>query len=410
MTWFIEYTDPTGERKRLRIDEGTSLKIGRGSTSDTKIEDAAMSRVHCELALKGGVPTLVDLGSSSGTLVDRKKIDECKELSSGQIFVAGSTKFKVVSDSPLDAPTQLQPARTSRSTLSKLADKLLGKQTIDRFILKRLVNDTGRNLVFMASDTENEMTVAIKVLPTGEASEEDEARFKRAMGILQEVRDPCLVKLLRAGRKSSYCWVAMEWLPGGSLEDRIQKYGINGCLEWKDAWRVAHCISQSLYVLEREGIVHRNIKPTNILCNVAKNVYVLSDLVVAKAEDTTASKLVTRQVFLPSDLAYTAPERLMGSDSNTATLQSDIYSLGAVLTKLLTGEPPYGHGDLHDILPKFKEKRRRIERQVQIGINELFVDLVNGMTEPDPRKRFGTALKLWNEVERVGKLAGLSAV
>ena len=410
MTWFIEYTDPTGEKKRLRIDEGVALKIGRGSTSDTKIEDAAMSRVHCALSLASGVPTLTDLGSSGGTFVERKKISESKELSSGHVFKAGNTKFKVLSDSPLDAPTKMQAARASVNALNKLADKLLNKKTFDRFILKRLVNHAGRNLVFMAEDTENETTVAIKVLPTDEASEEDEARFKRAMGILQEVRDPCLVKLLRAGRKSSYCWVAMEWLPGGSLEDRIQKYGINGCLEWKDAWRVAHCISQSLYVLEREGIVHRNIKPTNILVNDSKNMFVLSDLVVAKAEDSSNSKMVTRQVFLPSDLAYTAPERLLGSDVNAATLQSDIYSLGAVLTKLLTGEPPYGHGELRDILPRLKEKRRRVERQGQIGINELFVDLVNGMTEPELRKRFGTALKLWNEVERVGKLAGLSPV
>ena len=410
MTWFIEYTDPAGEKKRLRIDEGTALKIGRGSTSDTKIEDVAMSRVHCELALISGVPTLIDLGSSSGTLVDRKKIADPKELSSGHVFQAGNTRFKVVSDSPLDAPTQMLAARTPVNALSKLAGKLLSKKTFDRFILKKLVNSSGRNLVFMAEDTEIEITVAIKVLPTDETSEEDEARFKRAMGILQEVRDPCLVKLLRAGRKRNYCWVAMEWLNGGSLEDRIQKYGINGCLEWKDAWRVAHCIAQSLYVLEREGIVHRNLKPTNILFNDSKNVFVLSDLVVAKAEDTSNSKLVTRQVFLPSDLAYTAPERLLGNEANAATLQSDIYSLGAVLTKLLTGEPPYGHGDLRDMLPRLKEKRRRVERQGQIGINELFVDLVNGMTEPDQRKRFDTPLKLWHEVERVGKLAGLSPV
>ncbi len=410
MTWYVEYTDPVGEKKRLRIDEGMSIKIGRGSTSDTKIEDTAMSRVHCELALKSGVPVLIDLGSSAGTLVDRKKIEDQKPLCSGQVFQAGNTRFKVISDSPLDAPTQLVAAKTPVNALSKLADKLLSKQAFDRFVLKRVVNSSGRNLVFMAEDPENESTVAIKVLPSDETTEEDEARFKRAMGILQEVRDPCLVKLLRAGRKSSYCWVAMEWLPGGSLDDRVQKYGINGCLEWKDAWRAAHCISQSLYVLEREGIVHRNIKPTNILVNDARNIFVLSDLVVAKAEDSSSSKLVTRQVFLPSDLAYTAPERLLGNEVNAATLQSDIYSLGAVLTKLLTGEPPYGHGELRDLLPRLKEKRRRIEPQSQIGMNELFVDLVNTMTEPDLRKRFPTALKLWQEVERVGKLTGLSAV
>ncbi len=220
---------------------------------------------------------------------------------------------------------------------------------------KRLVNSSGRNLVFKANDPETDTKIAVKVIPVDEASEDEEARFKRAIGILLELRDPCLVKLVRAGRKKRYCWVAMEWLSAGSLEDRLQRYGINGCLDWKDAWRVASCISQSLYVLERAKIVHRNIKPTNILFNEAKNVFVLSDLVVAKANSSEAKHLVTRNVFLPSQLAYTAPERLLGSETNDLNLQSDIYSLGAVLTQMLTGEPPYGYGDLRDLLPRLKE-------------------------------------------------------
>jgi len=410
VTWYLEFATATGEKKRLRIEEGSKLRIGRGSTSDTKIEDSSMSRMHCEIALSSGAPVLVDLGSSAGTFVGRKKIAESHVLGSGQSFQAGNTRFKVISDSPLDAPTEMVAPRSSATALAKLAEKFEAKKTLDRFVLKNLINVTGRNLVFRAEDTENGTIVALKILPTDEGTEEDEARFKRAMSILQEVRDPCLVKLIRAGRKSNYCWVAMEWMPGGSLEDRLQKFGINGCLEWKDAWRVAHTIAQSLYVLERQGVVHRNIKPTSILVNDAKNTFVLSDLVVVKAHDTSTSKMVTRQVYLPSDLAFTAPERLLGSEVDACTLQSDIYSLGAVLTKMLSGEPPYGHGELHDLLPKLKEKRHRVERQGQIGMNELFVDLVNGMTEPEPRRRFPSALKLWNEVERVGKLAGLSSL
>lgn len=410
MTWHLEYTTGDGEIHRLRIDEGSTLRIGRGSTSDTKIEDSAMSRIHCEIRLSRGFPMLADLGSSAGTYVDSKKITESQVLGSGQIFQVGNTWFKIVSDSPLDAPTRMIIKSSSKHRLANLCERLEAKKTLDRFVLKGRVDGSGRNLVFRAEDTENETTVAIKVMPTGDGGDEDVARFKRAVALLRDLCDPSLVKLIRAGRKRNYCWVAMEWLPGGSLEDRIQKYGINGCLEWKDAWRVAHAMALSLHTLEREGIVHRNIRPTSILVDETRSTFVLSDLFVAKAHDASTHKLITQQVYLPSDLSFTAPERLLGNEIDSCSLQSDIYSLGAVLTQLLTGEPPYGHGELRDLLPKLKERRHRVERQGQIGMNEMFVDLVNAMTEPAPKRRIPTALRLWNEVERVGKLSGLSTL
>ena len=120
--------------------------------------------------------------------------------------------------------------------------------------------------------------------------------------------------------------------------------------------------------------------------------------------------MVTRQIYLPNDLAYTAPERLNGTEENGNSLQSDIYSLGAVITELLVGEPPFGHGELRELLPRLKNPRNKVSVEKQIGMNDLFVDLINSLTEPDPRKRFPTAYKLWQEVERVGKFAGFDAV
>lgn len=409
MTWYLEYSTSNGETRQLRIEEGQALKIGRGSNSDTRIEDEVMSRLHCSLSLADDVPVLEDLGSSSGTYLQRQRISGPVTLTAGQSFQAGNTRFKLLSDSPLDAPTRATGVKRHDKELKELAQTLQEKGRIDRFTLRKLINDSGRNLVFYAIDSESEKELAIKVLPTEEGSDEDEARFMRAMGILQEVRDPCLVKLFRAGRRSRYCWVAMEWLPAGSLEDRIRKVGVGGCLDWRDAWKVANAISQSLHVLERNGVVHRNIKPTSILIRGDGDTnYVLSDLVVAKAHESAGGAMVTRQVYLPNDLAYTAPERLTGSAVNESTLQCDIYSLGAVLTECLTGEPPFGHGDLRTLLPKLNQTRHLVKREQQLGMNERIADMVNAMTEPDPRKRIPSALKLWQEVERVGKFAGLT--
>ncbi len=409
MAWFLEYSVSGGEKRQVRIEEGT-LKIGRGSNSDTRIEDKAMSRLHCVLTLTNDAATLKDLGSTAGTYVHRQRISDTITLKAGENFHAGNTKFTLISDSPLDAPTQVASKKTFESERNKLAAKLAAAGKLDRFELRSTLDSGGRSFIFKAVDTEDGENVAVKVIPTDEGTEEDEARFKRAMKILQAVRDPFLVRLLRAGRKRNYCWVAMEWMPNGSLEDRVRKSGIQGVLDWKELWRVANSISQSLHILEKNGIVHRNIKPTNILVREIGKSYVLSDLVVAKVPLSTAEPLVTRQVYLPTDLAYTAPERLRGADDSEFTIQADIYSLGAVLMKLLTGKPPYGHGQLKDLLPRLRESRHTASVQSQIGINDRFVDLINAMTEPDLGKRFPSALHLWREVERVGKLSGLSGV
>ena len=262
--------------------------------------------------------------------------------------------------------------------------------------------------MFRSQDPESGQAVAVKVLPTAAASEEDEARFLRAMKMLQAIRASSLVSLYRAGRRKNYCWVAMEWFSSGSIEDRTLSHGIAGRLDWKDAWRVAYCIAQSLEVLERHGIVHRNIRPTNILYRSAEDSWVLSDLVVAKAEDVQQNAMVTQHVYLPSKLAYTAPERLLGNESDTHSLVSDIYSLGAVLTEMLSGDPPYGHGELKDILPRLRREPQVVTAKMQLGMNELIIDLVNRMANPDPASRFSTARDLWEEVKRVGRLTGMT--
>ncbi len=409
MSWFVEYKVEEEQHRIELMNE--SLKIGRGSASDTKIPDTGLSRVHCELTLENGVPVLRDLGSSSGTFVGNQRVD-VQELSSGQKFRAGNTLFTLVSDSPLDAPTAMVSTAPVRSAgLEALVERFEQDKSIDRFILKHLVNKSGRSLVYRAVDPESDEAVAIKVMPLDtDDGEEDKARFMRAMKMLQELRDPCLVRLLRAGWRKRYCWVAMEWFPAGSIRDRIERFGVNGCLDWKEAWRIASCISQSLHVLERADVVHRNIRTTNILHRGSDNCWVLSDLIVAKTERTTNSPMITQQVFLPDDLAYTAPERLLGSESNSHSLQADIYSLGAVLTEVLTGEPPYGRGKLRDMLPRLNQPRRLVNSQSQLGINELVVDLVNRLTDPDPLRRHASAVELWQHVERIGKLSGMQAI
>lgn len=407
MSWFLEYSNKQLGKQRIPMQPGVKVIIGRGADSDTKIPDPALSRLHCEISLDNDRIVVNDLGSSSGTFVKEDRIDRT-ELKPGQLFHAGNTQFQINSETDLNSPTQ-KPGDIQLDS-KKLAAALESQSAIDRFQLNKRINESGRNLVYQATDGESGEKVAVKVLPTAATNEEERERFMRAMKLLQAMQAPYLAKLYRAGRKKFFCWVAMEWFEQGSIADRAGRQGINNCLAWRDTWRVGACIAKSLAFLESEGVVHRSIRPTNILYRESDDSWVLSDLVVAKAEDAADGKMVTQVSFLPTNLAYTAPERLLGSENNEHSLQADIYSLGAVLTELLTGSTPYGEGSLSELLPRLKRPRKIVTPKAQLGLNELLGDLVNKMTEPDPANRIANAGELQKEMERVGKLAGLASI
>jgi serine/threonine protein kinase len=350
---------------------------------------------------------LTDLESKAGTYVDQKRVHQHAFTSSG-VFQAGNTQFHLVYESDLDAPTRMADDHSAPDVQS-LIKQLHQKGSIDKYPLEKIINDGGRNLVFTTTDPESKKKRALKIIPTAAAGNEDQERFMRAMKMLQAVRNPSLVKLYKAGRRENFCWVLMEYFPKGSIDDRRDSHGIDGRLDWKDAWRVAYCISKSLEVLESNGISHRYIRPTNILYRESEDSWVLSDLVVAKAEDVSQTSAVTQHVFLPSNLAYTAPERLTG-DSSIAPIVSDIYSLGAVLTEMLAGQPPFGYGQLKDILPRLREEPKRVTRDAQMGMNEMLMDLANRMAAPNAGDRYSTARELWDDVCRVGKLTGMKTV
>ena len=137
MTWFLKYSTKSGEKTILRIEQGMTIRIGRGSASDTKIDDTAMSRVHCEIVMNDSTPMLQDLGSSTGTFLGRKKITDCMMLNPGQTFQAGNTRFEVVSDSPLDAPTRLIGTKPLENDLVSLAEQLLAQKTLTDIRSKR---------------------------------------------------------------------------------------------------------------------------------------------------------------------------------------------------------------------------------------------------------------------------------
>ena len=225
------------------------------------------------------------------------------------------------------------------------------------------------------------------------------------MKTMLDVRHPNIVQLRAAGKTGPYCWAAMEYVDGENLADVIDRIGIEGMLDWREAWRAAVHVSRGLEEANRRGIIHRNLTPTNILRRHKDKVCLVGDLMLAKALEGTLATQVTKPGQLIGDVPYMAPERTRegaGVDG-----RSDIYGLGATLYALLTGRPPFVSDSLPELVRMVREAEPQRPREFQMSINELFEDAVLRLIAKDPEERFQSPTHLLQELERIGTYSNL---
>lgn len=391
--------------KTFEITPAKKLVIGRGSTSDTQINDPRMSRAHCEIELVGSQVILRDLGSACGTLVDGQTIQQAA-LAKGQLIQAGDTEFELRSVvSREDQATMVSGGRAASdpSTLASLVGTKLN--TIQ---LESVLNVAKSGVIFRAVDTEKDRQVACKVfLPGLTVDDQQRERFIRAMKTMLPIRHPNIVRLYSAGKSGTYCWAAMELIEGENLKSLIDKIGIAGMLDWKEVWRVAVHLGRALEHAHAQQIIHRNVTPTNILRRSKDKVCLLGDLVLAKALEGTLAQQVTQAGQLLGELPYQSPERTQVDV--VVDERSDLYELGATLYALLTGRAPGEGKSLAEIIKNIRTAVPKRPTEFQLSINQNFSDAVMRLIEKQPEHRYESATALLNDLERIGRYHSLTA-
>ncbi len=198
-----------------------------------------------------------------------------------------------------------------------------------RYTVERSVATTPSSRVFAARDRLNDAPVAIKVLHTGAlglAGRDALARFEREAKALASLRHPHVVPLLAFVPEGPAA--VMPWMAGGSLADRLRA----GALRPDLAAEVAGAVLEALVEAHRLGVLHRDVKPSNVLFDEAGAAY-LADFGAAHVSDSAA----TVTAGLLGSIAYMPPEQRAG---RPATRRSDVYGVGALLYESLTGAPP----------------------------------------------------------------------
>jgi serine/threonine-protein kinase len=213
-------------------------------------------------------------------------------------------------------------------------------ETVGGYRLEEVLGEGGMGLVFRASRLADGHEVALKVLKLELADDLlFQHRFRQEARAAAEVRDPHLVPIIEASQADGRHYLAVDYVTGGSLSDRISK---DGTLSSADLARVVSEVAAGLDALHGAGIVHRDIKPQNILF-AADGTAMLTDFGLAKGRAYT---VLTKPGQVMGTLDYLAPELIRGEP---ATPQTDVYALGCVAFECLVGRAPFADKSLFQV-------------------------------------------------------------
>ncbi len=212
---------------------------------------------------------------------------------------------------------------------------LVGMQLNGRYRLEALIGSGGMSTVYRATDTVLERHVAVKLMHREFAEESDQLeRFRREARAVAQLSHPHIVNVIDAGEDAGHPYIVFEYVDGETLKERIRRLGR---LPVDQAVAYAIEVARALGAAHARGIVHRDIKPQNVLIGPDGSAKV-TDFGIARSLDDEGLTAAGR-VLGTTD--YVSPEQAVGQEVSG---QTDIYSLGVVLFEMLVGDVPF-HGD-----------------------------------------------------------------
>lgn len=208
------------------------------------------------------------------------------------------------------------------------------RRLADRYVLDAPIGRGGMGEVWRATDTVLGRQVAVKTIDLGRVTDESAAaRFEREARVTAALSHPNVVTVHDTGVEGDTAYLVMELLPGPSLADRLQE----GPLPVEDVVEVGRQVASALDAAHARGLVHRDIKPGNIVAAADGRVRVV-DFGITQLGEAGAEQALTATHTVMGTAEYLAPEQATGGRVDG---RADLYALGCVLFALLTGEPPF---------------------------------------------------------------------
>jgi serine/threonine protein kinase len=251
----------------------------------------------------------------------------------------------------------------------------------------------GQGVVFRARQKSLNRIVALKVIGLGQwATETHLRRFRLEAEAAASLDHPCIVPIYEVGERDGQCYFSMKLVEGGQLDEVVQQRPI---LIAQAAELIAK-VARTVHYAHEHGILHRDIKPGNILLDVKGEPH-LTDFGLARLVESEST--VTRTLEVLGTPSYMAPEQAAG-DKAKLTRTTDVYGLGAVLYQLLTSHRPFAGGTTYETIKLLLESEPRSPRLWNSKIDRDLSTICLKCLEKDSQRRYPSALALAEDLER----------
>jgi TolB-like protein len=278
-----------------------------------------------------------------------------------------------------------------RTTAKAVGSKLLGE--LGDYELLNEVGRGGQGVVFRARQKSLNRIVALKIIGLGQwATKVHLKRFRLEAEAAASLDHPCIVPIYEVGERDGQCYFSMKLVEGGQLDEVVKHTPIST----RRAVELIAQVARTVHYAHEHGILHRDIKPGNILLD-AKGEPHLTDFGLARLVETEST--VTRTLEVLGTPSYMAPEQAAGNNANL-TRATDVYGLGAVLYQLLTSHPPFAGGTTYETIKLLLETEPRPPRLWNSKIDRDLSTICLKCLEKEPQRRYPSALALAEDLER----------
>jgi hypothetical protein len=358
--------------------------VGRDTSAGISINDTMASRNHFRVEARSGAFFLVDLNSKNGTLLNGSRVKESR-IQSGDRIQVGETVFSLMED-------------------VKPKEELVGRIVGRRYKILERIGRGGMGTVYKAEQIRLNRNVALKMLQQELVNDPQFIKkFMDEARAAAQFNHPNVVTVYEIDVDSEMTppvpFIAMEYLPGGSLQDLLSK---EKKLPPERALAVILDAARGLEYAEKKQIVHRDIKPDNLMISEDGRIKI-GDLGLAKSLKADGARPEAPEGVFGTP-HYIAPEQALNKPID---IRADIYALGASFFRILSGTTPYqGSSAKEIIVNKLRDAPPPLD-VVDPSIPKPLVAIVDRMMRKEPAERPGSAKELVSELDRIRReLAG----
>ena len=289
-----------------------------------------------------------------------------------------------------DWSAAVSPGRADRDLESK---GLLrpGRIIAGRYEIRERLGTGGMGSVYRAHDREVDRSVAIKIVrPDLAEQSEILRRFKQELILARQVTHKNVIRIFDLGEDAGIKFITMEYIEGKSLKGLVDE---RGKLPYQESTEIIQQVCLALEAAHAEGVVHRDLKPHNIMVDKHGKVVVM-DFGIARSANVAGMTMTGALIGTPD---YMSPEQVRGEHVDA---RSDLFSLGVIYYELLSGKNPYSTGNVESAM-----FRRTVERAAPIlemdpQIPRFLSEVVTKCLEKDVKDRYQTAREIWDDLEQ----------